>query len=309
MQVGIGAVRHARWPKVDWLETALGRIGCQVRRATRSCDLGELFETCNAVILGHKSLSGRWPDLAPVFSRRGRAPACYVWFDLIACATGVPLEQQSWFRQYAPLLRASELVLVKERGLLAEYRSLGVAAEWWDQGCPSDYPAVTWRTPAWDLLVWGQAGHYRQRVTDVRAAVRRGFRVAWAGDGPLPDGVEQLPWTDPWKLPELAGQARCVLSCGLRNDLEGYWSDGFWLACGMGACVLRRATPGLPEGPYAVYRDAEELVQWLDHYRDETAARETGEQTRAWVMAHHALEHRAADLRERLARIAGMAGN
>jgi len=157
-------------------------------------------------------------------------------------------------------------------------------------------------TPEWDVLLWGCVRGYRQRKGDVRALIDAGFRVAWAGhpSGVLPQGVEPLPWCEPLDLPALASRAAVVLGVSARNDIDGYWSDRFWLALGMGACLVHRATPGLPRHSpacYAVYRDEAELIDVVAELRSDRITRQwAGDIARRWVMDNHTYEHRVCEV-------------
>lgn len=284
---------------MDWVEQAARNLGHEALRSTSYKDLPELLDTCDFVIFGHKSLAGRWPNIKDALSNR-KCPVVYWWFDLVVTDKTLPLSQQPIFKNFENTYLACDVCLVKERGFVEDYRELGINALYLDQGCPSDYQSVEDLDKKWDLLVWGQGGsHYRQRMQDVRAAVDSGFKVAWVGCNQLIGGVENLPWTDAIDLPKIASQARCVLSCGARNDLDGYWSDQFWLATGMGACVLRRTTPGLPDGPYLTYATTGELCEglhWSQRCTEE--AKELGRLSRQWVMEHHTIENRIRDIVE-----------
>lgn len=294
MKLGIAAARTPAWEKIDWLEQAARNLGYDVTRSTDWRTIDPLLRECDVVVFGQRNLACHWNVVRESLSDR-RAVLVYWWFDLIATAAGVPIHEQPLFRTYHDLLSAADLVLVKERGLLGEYQAVGVNAAYCDQGCPSWMPAVDRPVdvePKWDLLVWGQSGGgYRQRVRDVQAVLDAGFTVAWASRLTPPPGCERLPFTEPMRLPELASAARCVLSCGVRNDVEGYVSDSFWLALGMGACVARRATPGIPNGPYVAYHTESELcdvIRWVQ--RNPELAGETGRQAREWVMSEHTTE-------------------
>lgn len=283
---------------MDWVEQAVRNLGHDATRSTSSSQLKNLFDTCDFVILGMKSLAGRWPNIEHTLSTR-KCPAVYWWFDLVVTENGLPLEQQPIFKQFSNIYDACDICLVKERDYIESYKELGINAVYFDQGCPSNYPSVVESEKKWDLFVVGQGGHYKQRTRDVQEAVDNGFSVAWAGCNIAVKGVEHLPWTDAMELPKLASQARCVLSCGSRNDLDGYWSDQFWMATGMGACVLRRSTPGLPSGPYITYSNHEELLTALDWSRkcpDES--KELGKLSRQWVMENHTIESRIRDIVE-----------
>ena len=262
MHVGIIYPDQPKWPKMRWVHEALLSLGHQVDRARDASGFQGLSQTCDLVLLTQKGFGGRWPDLKANFSQR-KAIIAQWWFDLIAYQPGVPLAQQGYLSpdNHLPLMRACDLVFVKERELLPEFHALGVNAHYLDQGCPVDSPECIRATePKWDVLLWGQS--YPERTADASSLADAGLRVAWAGnDRGVPRGIESLPWCHPNDLPAIAGQASLVLSCDKRHDINGYWSDRFWMALGMGCCVLRRETPGLPDGPFIVYRDRHELVE------------------------------------------------
>lgn len=288
MRIGIAAAETPRWPKMDWVEQAARNLGYEVRRATGWETLPPLLADCDLVIAGQKSLAGRWPNIRKAVENRC-CPLVYWWFDLVATQPGVRIENQPLFDIHRRMFVASDVTFVKERGLLDQYRLAGVNAHYLDQGCPADLPEVRPQRRQWDLLVYGQSGGaYRERSRNVRAVAEAGYRVGWAEGTPGFGHVEQLPWMPPGELPRLASRAECVLSCGARNDLDGYWSDSFWLALGMGACVLRRSTPGLPDGPFLIYHTDEELrdaVGWVR--KNPAAARDMGSKARQWVLEQH----------------------
>lgn len=308
MHVGIIYPDQPKWPKMRWVHEALLSLGHQVDRARDASGFADLSQNCDLVILTHKGFGGRWPDLKAHFPNR-KALVVQWWFDLVA-HHDVPLAQQAYLSpdNHLPLMRACDAVFVKERGLLAEYAALGVRAAYLDQGCPATIrECVRGSAPDWDVLVWGQS--YPERAADALALARAGLRVAWAGNNrACPDGIESLPWCHPDELPELAGRASLVLSCDKRNDLDGYWSDRLWMALGMGCCVLRRETPGLPDGPYVVYRDRTELVsrakELLAAHGDRPdftpgwppRVLQFGKEAREWALRNHTLEHRCRDL-------------
>jgi hypothetical protein len=311
MRIGIAAARTPIWPKMDWLEEAAGRLGHETVRSTCSDELPPLLQSCDVVLAGHKSLAGRWVNIRRAVDGR-RCPLVYVWFDLVATKPGVPIREQPLFANHRGMFQVSDLVVVKERDLVDDYRQSGANAVFIDQGIPSDYPAVEPRDEyEWDLLVWGQSGGlYRERKRDVRAVSDAGYRVAWATAESPPGGkIEHVPWTHPRDLPQLASRARCVLSCGARNDVAGYVSDSFWMAVGMGSCVLRKRTPGIPDGPYMVYHTHEELIEAMDWVRrSPEQARDLGRAARTWVMEHHTVEHRLDEILRNVRIAVEMAG-
>ncbi|HET6880428.1 MAG TPA: glycosyltransferase [Pirellulales bacterium] len=200
---------------------------------------------------------------------RGRAIWAQWWRDLIAVDPAKPLAEQDYVRSFGAVMRGMDIVFVKERSLLDEYRQLGINAYWLDQACPAEMPACEHRgngdgfvlpeRPAgcfaqnvpvplspqraeWDVLVLGSPG-YAQRRADARVLAEAGFRVLWAGmpaSDPVPPGIEWHPWVHPLKLPELISRCGVVLGVDWRSDLPGYTSDRTYLACGMGACYVAR---------------------------------------------------------------------
>jgi hypothetical protein len=299
MDIGCAYANTPKWPKMSWVADACERLGHRVRRVHPRHDregLTAALSECDLCIFGHKGIAGRWPDMRLRLAEP-HCPIAYWWFDLVATSVGVPLARQPIFQQFQQRFIAFDYAFIKERGLLEEYRDNGVNAFWCDQGCPSDMPQAE-IGDEWDLLVWGQCGPaYRERKRAAHAVADAGFRVGWAGPRPAGGKIEHLPWTHPRDLPELASRARCVLSCGSRNDIDGYVSDRFWMALGMGCCVVRRSSPGLPEGPYQIYHNSEECVsavRWAKENRKQ--AKELGRQARTWVMSEHTIEKRVESI-------------
>jgi len=294
--------RAKRWPKFEWVREALARLGHDTRAVRTAKELREADAWAEVVLFEHKCPCMSPADLLTV-AKHHRARWVQWWFDLVATDPGRPLEQQELVRAFAPVMGAMDVVLVKERGLLAEYAALGITAKWGDQACPAAMRPCEHRdTPEWDVLLWGCVRGYRQRKGDVRALLDADFRVAWAGhpSGVLPQGVEPLPWCEPLDLPALASRAAVVLGVSARNDIDGYWSDRFWLALGMGACLVHRATPGLPRHSpacYAVYRDEAELISVVAELRSDRITRQwAGDIARRWVMDNHTYEHRVCEV-------------
>jgi hypothetical protein len=288
-----------KWPKFDWVRQALDRLGHTVRHVRTVQELREADGWAERVLFEHKAAGLCIPDLLAI-AEQHESYWVQWWFDLVAVEPGKSLDQQDPFRAFGEVMRAMDVCLVRERSLIGDYRALGINATWSDQGCPGDMPACEHQEiPEFDVVLWGSSRGYRQRCEDVRALVGAGFVVAWAGHpGAKPRGVVPLPWCPPERLPELASRAAVVLSADYRHDLDGYWSDRLWLALGMGACVLRRWSPGLPKGtPCHVYPDAGELVALVDRLRGDRAAREAlGHQAREWTMSGHTYEHRLREV-------------
>lgn len=294
------------WPKFVWVHQALERIGHEVCRVASAAELVTADASADLVLFMQKSPGIRAPEIVRLAPNR-RAVWAQWWFDLLALDAGRRLEEQEYVRSFGRLMRSMDVVFVKERGLIGDFRALGVNAEYLDQGFPSDFPGrVDHQEREFDVLVWGQAGaDYRQRAADARALAESGFRVAWSiREGTVPDRVVRLPWCPPGSLPELAGRATCVLSVDRRHDVEGYWSDRFWLAAGMGCCILRRFTLGLPEGPYVVYANTEELIAAAREVTQSKRAAELGEKARQWVLSQHTIEHRCRRMLDAVRRAA-----
>ena len=216
------------------------------------------------------------------------------WFDLLFCQTHQPL-----LDLYGPLLRTMDLVLVKELWQIGAYRSLGITAEYLDQGCPDEWPACEHPDdPEFDVLVFGSLmPHYRQRRDDVEALVRAGFRVAWAGNnGAHPPGVVPLPWCHPSELPALMSRAALALCVDLRHDVPGYWSDRLWLSLGAGACVLKRDTKGQPDLPMSVYCDELLIGSCVSDLRSPIHRRQIGAEARRITLLGHTYTHRCQEI-------------
>ncbi len=313
--VGIIFPETPDWPKMRWVFEALESLSLTVARGHDASDFPRLSRECDILILGHKGISGRWPDLRDHFPQ---ATAFVVnwWFDLLAYHD-VPLADQPYLipnKSLAQTMRACDLVLVKERDLIGEFADLGINAAYLDQGCPINVrEVVRSHEPRWDVLIWGQGGAaYPERMKDAAALAAAGLRVAWLSQTPVDvPGVASFPWCHPGKLPEVAGQASLVLSCDRRHDVAGYCSDRLWMALGMGCAVLRRFTPGLPEdlADHAlVYRDRTELVAKAKEILVaqsgvprctpawSPAVLHLGQEARKWSLASHTLAHRCQQL-------------
>jgi len=308
VRIAVIAGHHLRWDKYAWVAAALERTGHEVRRAMFGDEV---------------TAAERWADVSvwePKWLQNHVGPSgCFRvgWmFDLIARQDGPLAEQRLLFgwdgqrmAETALLrgLKSCDLALVKERSLLDEYRGLGVNAEWFDQGCPHWIGECEHREPPrWDALVLGTT-RWRQRREDVAALVAAGLRVGWAvqeGDYGHVGGVEYVPFVPPERLPELASEAAVVVDCGARSDLPGYWSDKFWLVLGMGACHVRRWSPGLPRDPaesptYLTYGDARQLAAIVGEAPLRTSAedrKQMGKRAREWVLSNHTYTHRAREL-------------
>jgi len=312
MKLAVISAHHQRWGKYTWVAAALERTGHEVRCAAFSDDVAKAERWADVSIWEPKWLQNH---VGP----RQRSGCFRVgWmFDLVAFAPK-PLAEQPLLFQWdgqkmaeTPLmrgLRSCDLALVKERSLLAEYRELGVNAEWFDQACPHWIGECEHREhPRWDALVLGTT-RWRQRREDVAAMVGAGLRVGWAvqeGNYGGLKGVEYVPFVPPEKLPGLVSDAAVVVDCGVRSDLPGYWSDKFWLVLGMGACHVRRWSPGLPgqdgQTKYAAYKTHGDLFRLVTDYAHSVNTRRIiGDRARQWVLRHHSYEDRVSQLENRI---------
>jgi len=311
MRVALVHARRKNHPKWDWIRDAMVGLGHEVIvchdfdavvKADRLREL-LLFEQ-RSVGIDENSLIG--------LSAARRATWAMWCFDLIATMPGGLLSQPNLFSATAAngsvptpwlkLMRAMDVVFVKERELLSEYALLGVPAWYLDQAFPRHIGCCAHiEHPPWDVLVVGSSGRpWRQRRHDAEALMAEGLVVAWAGhpgaDG-LPPGCLPLPWCHPDFLPGLVSQAAVTLGVDARQDVVGYWSDRLWLLLGVGACHVQRWSPGLPDGPYMVYRDHKELVGHVKRLTANVNKRgELGAAARQWVLGHHTYEDRCREL-------------
>lgn len=257
MKIALVYPRRRHWPKWDWVLRAVQRAG-HVAKRVRSVEALECADAeCDIVLFCQRGCGVGKHNVRGKLAESRKAFWVEWVFDLVAMEDR-PLAEQGQFCNsdgsptvWLQELRKLDLVLVKERSLLDEYRALGVNATWFDQACPQDMPACEHKErPRWDIVLWGCSDRrWLQRRHDVQALVDAGFRIAWASlpsSCVVPRGVEGLPFCDPMELPGLASQAAIVLDVPARDDVLGYYSDKLWMVLGMGACHLRRWSPGLP---------------------------------------------------------------
>ena len=303
MRVAIFYARRRNWPKMGWVAQAFRRLGHDVVCSDDQDMLPE-FDASNDLVLLPQRGGCMCHNLAAKFAPDRKAIWATWIFDLVVTEPGKPIvEQEIMAEQWLRLLRLLDLVFVKERGLLGEYREAGVNAIWLDQGCPSDMKACEHvDSPQYDVLVIGSSKSYwRQRRQDAAALAAEGFVVGWAGHAAgagVPSGVLPLPFCRPEDLPELVSQAALCLDVDARTDLDGYRSDRMWLLAGMGACSLRRWSPGLPDRyPILTYRTEAELLEWAGQLRTDTVRRRAlGEANRSWTMGAHTYQDRCREI-------------
>jgi len=113
----------------------------------------------------------------------------------------------------------------------------------------------------------------------------------------VPAGVDSVPIVEPLELPKFLSRA-AVVCADYRHDLEGYWSDRFWLALGLAACVVRRFSPGLaPLVPPYIYHDRDQLVRIVsDVVSDPLSRRRMGALGRHQTMRNATYESRLEEL-------------
>lgn len=297
--------------KTGWIVEPLRACGHDVRRVTDLTGIAIADRECDVLLFDHKHAGVNWNSLAQMGKRRSRRSIWIQWYrDLIATSRTASLEQQENMLIFGKVMRGMDLVLVKERSLLDEYRALGISARWFDQACPADMPQCEHRdNPEWDVLVLGSVD-YPQRYADAQALARAGFRVLWAsppGSMTLPEGCKGNRWVHPTtELPELASRSAVVLGVDWRCDLPGYTSDRSYLVAGMGACYIARVSDyddgsvgGSPAAQLAawVYDDQASMLEVVRQALSQPEERKRrGEAARKLVMSRHTYHNRAAEL-------------
>lgn len=260
MRIGFVYTNNPDWPKSLWVHHALERLGHEVH-PVRSIDiLKHADRECDLILFQHKN-AGLNPNALIELAPLRRSVWAQWWFDLVFTEQDRPLHEQPMFRSNGSLMRCMDIVFVKEASEILQYRNEGVSAEYLDQGATQGLPQRGEGVIRWDFLLWGQGGHeYRQRAQDAMRLAKAGYRVAWACNEGVPNGIEHLPWTKPGSLPELCSQSRAVLCVDRRHDLDGYVSDRFWMAASMGCLIFKRFSPGFVDGPFVEYRNHDELL-------------------------------------------------
>lgn len=299
MNVTLAYHPRPRWPKWLWIQQALERLGHRVRHIRTFGEMVEADRDSDLVLFEHRVPAEIHQNNICEFAPSKRAVWMQWYFDLNLIQEGVPFREQSPMRVCGKLMQCMDLVFVKEFDLLDEYRDMGIKAVYFDQGCPEDYPQCDIpEKPEWDVLVFG-ARSYQQRKADVRTLVKAGFKAAWAGDagtGQVPDGVIDIPWCDPWRLPELMSRAAVTLCVDWTHQLTGFHSDRLWLAMGAGACVAKRMSKGETEKPCAGYH-SDELVECITKLVGfHEMRRAYGVQARRFVMENHTIRHRCEEI-------------
>lgn len=290
--------------KYAWAADAMRAIGNDVEHLKDIAQLSDASSRCDLIIVAQKGGGLNRVELAAAI-RECPCPTVQWWFDLIAL-NGRPLAE-SPFTQGAggDLMRAFDVIYVKEADRIEEYKSLGITAEWLDQGCPSWMPATTHHDdPEFDVLIYGTySNSYWQRVSIAQKLASRGYRVAWASRQSVSPirGIIPIQFTLPAALPELASRSRFTLCVDVTNAEPGYWSDRIWLAMGMGAVAITNSTPLFP-APHDMYLEhhrASGLTEQLRLHNNTDARKEIGKAAREYVMTNHTYEVRCKEIIQR----------
>lgn len=287
--------------KFHFIADAARALGHDVTHVQTAAELAMADETCD-VILFEQRQPASVNAVELVGLAKERKAVWIQWFnDLNVFDESLPMEEQSPVAPFLDIMRSMDLVLVKEKSRLDEYREAGVTPLWFDQACPSNIRhAVLMEDPEFDVMLWGSASRplWQQRWEDAETLARFGFKVAWATtNGNLPSGIYRLPGCQPLEIPDLIERAKVVLCVDACQKIDGYWSDRIWLAAGAGACVIRRESVGGHRLPAAHYRSDATLIEYVKHYcKDFTQRKARADFSRQMVRAGHCYEHRVKEL-------------
>lgn len=290
--------------KFHFVDDAFRALGHDVIHIQTLPELKAADESCDFILFEQRNGPIHTIDGAEIGKRR-KSIWCEWFFDLNVFDPLLPIDLQPTVEPYLPLLKQMDIVFVKERDRLDEYRKAGIKATWLDQGCPSNMPEAEFNpNPMFDCIIWGSSRPeiWRQRRDDVQTAVDAGYRVAWAAtDQYLPSGVIRLPSCQPLELPGLIELAKVSLCVDATQSIDGYWSDRIWLAAGAGACIVRRASAGGMYLPAVHYNSQHSLRSVLAQLcgNDEQSIEQRrlfGEQARKSVMSRNTYEHRCQEI-------------
>lgn len=292
---------HTGWGKFHFVADALRTLGHDVRDIQTLAELKTADAECDLVLFEQRGpASLNIPDMLD-FATQRRSVWIQWYFDLNFFYDSLPLEQQAPVAPSLEIMRVMDLVLVKERSRLADYRNAGIPAVWLDQACPSAMrQAALQESPPYDVILWGSSRRslWAQRWDDIAALIAAGFKVGWgATDSDLPHGVVRLPACQPLELPDLISQGKICLVVDARQDIDGYWSDRIWLAAGAGACCLRRISFGQGPMPAYGYLSTLTLLSLVDALcRDFEQRKQAGEMFRQRTLLHDTYENRCRKL-------------
>jgi hypothetical protein len=246
MRIGCVYAPRREWPKWQWVCAALSQIGHDVVAVNDVQQMERANDECDLLLFEHRDCGvGRRHvlNLAP----KKRCQWAQWWFDLFQMEQSLPIAETNNWRHLGEVMQCFDRVFVKERSRVEEYRSLGVRAEYMDQGCPSPWRMIQLdEHPKYDVIVFGSVDPqwYRQRIRVASELVAAGMRVGWASQtGTVPNGVERLPWCHPKDLPWLMSNAYGVLCVDADPVVDGYWSDRHWLVRGAGATPITLNDP------------------------------------------------------------------
>lgn len=270
MNVAIVSAPPARLlvDKLAWLAGGFTAAGHDVLRCHHFSDLRPADEWADLVLFDQYGAGLPVRNISDAAESRTSIWA-QCWRDLVCSDPSRAVEWQETYLGYGRAMRAMDVVFVKERNRLKEYKAARVNAIYADcQGCPTDMPPCDYQErPEFDVLVVGNADRaYADRRADAAALVKAGYRVLWAGmtNTPPPHGCHGHRWVHPLKeLPALAGRCACALCVDLRHE-PGYCSDRVWLLAGCGIPVVARVPDGTGEDADAPQSD---VSSWT--YADE----------------------------------------
>jgi len=311
MRIGLSYPETPQWPKWKWVSDAVVRLGHEAVLVRTIEQLMLADRTCDVILFSQQG-GGMHPGAIIKAARLGHKAW---WVQWCFQANAVHTRLRGCPRLFGPdgspnahllMAQAMDVVLTKEGGLIEEYRELGVPAEYFDQGCPWWMPACEHHErPEFDVLFIGNMA-WPQRQRDIRSILAEGFGVAWVGQpgDALPPGCRPFPPLPAERWPEMANRAAVLLAVDARDDVWGYHSDRTWMAMGMGACVVRRQFPGMPEGMAErclVYHDAQGLTEALRRAVGDLGLRiRLGVESRAYALTSHTYEARIESLLEML---------
>lgn len=290
MKIGIAYSNRPNWPKMRWVHEAFEANGHEVQRIKDGFHLSAVDKWADLCLFEQRDCGIGWKSLRNYHTKRQSRWAWW-WFDLIVREHNYHVGSQTAYRSLEPVWRLFDVVFVKEATRVAEYRELGVAAEYLDQACWSGITAAEHaENPEYDVIVFGSTGaKYQHRTKDVEFLVGEGLRVVWATNGTAPQGCDQEHWLTPERLPGLMSRGAVTLSVDILH-VPGFRSDRYWLAKGAGSVVITK---------WEDYSDHGRLLDLIRDYRSDLNKRiEVGKRNRDDTMRNHTYETRTQQLLE-----------